>query len=251
MRALAVLVLALLAASPAAGSDARAQELLQRCHAAADLVALDEPLPRLARRLGERPLVVAVVGSGSSAGGGVSEPARAYPNALQRELEQRLGVPVMLERYAKRGATALEMAEVLRREVAPRRPALAIWQTGTVDAVRGLDINAFGEALDRGVAALHERDIDVVLVDMQFGPQTDALIQLRPYRNYMLWAARRNDVPLFRRHEIMQQWSERDIVDLAATTRTEQLKAADFVHECIGRLLGAAIHEAARAAAPR
>jgi hypothetical protein len=229
----------------------RAQDVAAQCQVPAELATLEDPLPRLASRLGDRPLSVTVIGSGSSAGAGTSGASRAYPQVLQRELERRLGTPVVVDSIARRGATAADMLEIIRRNVVPRRPALVIWQTGTADAVRGVDINTFGDALEKGLDALHERGIDVVLMDMQYGPQTDSLLKLRPYRNYMLWAARGRDVPLFRRHDVMSYWAERGVVELSATTRPDQVKAADFVHDCLGRLLAAGIQAAVRQAQPK
>lgn len=244
----AAAALAFVVLAPCAAADT----LLEQCQVPAELASVDESLPRLAGRLAERPLVVAVVGSGSSAGSGVSARDRSYPAALQRELARRLpGVQVEVQTYARRGASAATQLEVIEREVIPRQPALVVWQTGTVDAVQRVDLNAFGETLQAGIAALHDKGIDVMLVDMQYGPQTDSLLQLRPYRNYMAWAARNLDAPIFRRYEIMQHWWENGTVDLAASGKAEQAKAADFVHDCIGRLLAAAIEGAVPEKGPR
>jgi lysophospholipase L1-like esterase len=240
-RAIAIVVA--LAAGTAAG-----QEIPQACRVPAGMMVTDASLPRVAKRLAEgRPLEVVVLGSGSSAGAGVSDRSRAYPAVLQRELAKRFpGQTVNVESYARRGATAAEMTDWLEREIVARKPALVVWQTGTADAVKNVELSDFGDALAKGIAALHAQDIDVMLIDMQYGPQTDALLQLKPYQQYMQWAARTAGVPLFRRHDVMEHWSEQGAVDLAATNRRAQLNAADFVHDCLGRLLAAAIDQAAR-----
>ena len=247
MRALAACALAAAVVAPAF-----AQSFPPACSVPAGVAVHDAPLPRLAKVLAdERPLLVVVVGSGSSAGAGVSDRTRAYPYVLQRELASRFpGRTVTVDSGAQRGTTAAQMVDWLERDVAPRQPALVVWQTGTADAVRGADLEAFGDALDRGIETLRARGIDTMLMDMQYGPQTDALIKLRPYREYMMWAARSNGVPLFRRHDVMQHWAEAGVVDLNATDRRAQTAAADFVHDCLGRLLARAIVAAARPAAP-
>ncbi len=202
----AALAFAVLALMPAAGA-VRAQDYAALCQVPPDLATLEDPLPRLARRLGERPLSVIVIGSGSSAGAGTSDRSRAYPQVLQRELERLLGAPVVVDSIAKRGATAADMLDIIRRDVAPRRPALVVWQTGTADAVRGVDIDTFGEALEKGLDALQERGIDMVLMDMQCGrdgfadraapvPQLHAVGVARP---------RRAAVPPPRRDELLVQ----------------------------------------------
>ncbi len=46
----------------------------------------------------------------------------------------------------------------------------------------------------------------------------------------------------------MNYWSKRGVVDLSATARADQLKAADFVHECVGRVLAAGIVQSVKQA---
>ena len=76
---------------------------------------------------------------------------------------------------------------------------LVIWQTGTVDAMRGIDPEDFRVAIDEGVVAIQDAGADVILMNMQYSPRTESMIQLSAYAQNMRVVARDRDVPLFDR----------------------------------------------------
>jgi hypothetical protein len=183
-----------------------------------------------------------VVGSASTAGAGVGSPAAAYPAQLALELGKRLGNErVTVAVKAKPGQLAADMVKEFKTSVVPARPKLVIWQTGTVDATRGVEYDAFAATLIEGIDLLHKAGTDVILVDMQYSPYTSTMMNLEAYRKQMTWVAQVRDVFLFRRYEIMQYWHDNQILDFGATDKAEQRRTADFVHACIGRLLADAI----------
>jgi hypothetical protein len=203
------------------------------------LRTLTEGLPHVMQAINRgAPLKVVALGSGSTAGGGVESAARAYPARLEKELARRLKTsPVNVAVKAKPGQTASDMVKQLKTEVLPEKPALVIWQTGTVDAVRGVHAESFAEALVTGIEILHKSGIDVILIDMQYSPYTSSMVHLETYRKLMMWVAQRRDVFMFRRYEVMQYWSENHIFDLGVADRAEQRRVADRVHGCLGQLL--------------
>jgi len=113
----------------------------------------DTELKRVAAAAKERKQIsIAVVGSGSSslAGDGAS---RSYPARLQAALQRRLpGITVNVANQAKSRQTAADMAKTLEKLLVDAKPDLVLWQTGTVDAMRGIDPEDFRETLDGGVA---------------------------------------------------------------------------------------------------
>jgi hypothetical protein len=123
------------------------------------------------------------------------------------------------------------------------KPDLAIWQTGTFDAIRRIDPNIFRAALDRGVDTLHDGGADVILMNMQYSPRTDIMIALGPYADSMHVVAEQKDVPLFDRLAIMRHWSDTGAFDLYAAGKDNVL--AQRVHDCIGRAIASMIIEAA------
>ena len=120
------------------------------CAVAAHLVTADYPLRRVARAIEQKELKVVVVGSASSllAGPGGKQEA-AYPARLESALSKRLpGVKVTVATFAKPRTTADSMEEDIERLVRTEKPAVVIWQTGTVDAIRRIDPEDFRSAIE-------------------------------------------------------------------------------------------------------
>ena len=135
--------------------------------------------------------------------------------------------------------TAAEMLEQALPGIAQQRPALIIWQTGTVDAIKGVDPEEFRATLDQGVEMLQADGVDVVFMNMQYSPRTDAMISIHAYAENMRWVALQHDVPLFDRFALMKHWTELgtfDLYDASKNTNT-----AERVHDCIGKLLAGLI----------
>ena len=133
------LIGALVCASPALAGEQ------EDCAVAAHLVTADYPLPRVARAIAQKELKVVVVGSASSllAGPGGKQEA-AYPTRLESALSKRLpGVKVTVATFAKPRTTADSMEEDIERLIKTEKPAVLIWQTGTVDAIRRIDLGGF------------------------------------------------------------------------------------------------------------
>ena len=74
----------------------------------------------------------------------------AYPARLQQALTEKLpGVAVTVTTDVKAKRTAAEMVKTLPPALAAAKPALVIWQTGTVDAMQAVDTDQFSAALDQ------------------------------------------------------------------------------------------------------
>lgn len=209
----------------------------EACAVSPEVTVVNYPLSRFAARLGggEAPTVL-IIGSGSSMGHGTSSPSRAYPARLAEDLEQRLGrkLPVLVRTGA--GLTASLVLEKLD-EMLRLRPALVVWETGTTDAVKGMDLGQFGDALGEVVQKLHAQGIDVMFVDTQFSPQTAAVINFEPYLDYLRRAADANDSQVFRRWDIMHELIDSGRFNPSPETAAETFRNADFLNGCIARLL--------------
>ena len=189
-------------------------------------------------------LVVVVFGSTSSTGRGVSSPARSFSAALERGLSQALGAKVVVINRAQADLTAEDAASRLNRYIFPLHPALVIWEAGTTDAIRGVDLRDFGEALRGGAQALFDQGIDVVFMDAQYSPQTATMYNFEPYLAHLHRIAEASNAIVFPRWELMQGYIEDGRFDPSATGVTEQFRNADFLHGCIGRLLSGQIVQA-------
>jgi GDSL-like Lipase/Acylhydrolase family len=214
------------------------------CAVAQNLVHADFALPHVANAIHEQRLEIAVVGSGSSALGGPSGQSKAYPARLEAVLAERLpNVAVKVLTYIKPRQTAADMVKEFDSILADVKPALVIWQTGTADAMRGVDPEEFRSALNEGVETLRAKQADILFMNMQYSPRTESVIAAGSYEEAMRFVALQYEVLLFDRFAIMRHWSEMGTFDLFATTK--KTDTAEHVHDCLGRLLADVIVEAA------
>jgi hypothetical protein len=189
-------------------------------------------------------LDVLVVGSRSSTINANGSEGSAYPARLQVALKQKLpSIEVKLSVEIQAKKTAEEVAAGLPKLMEGKKPALVIWQTGTVDAVRSVDPDDFRTAVDEGVAALQDAGADVILMNPQYSPRTETMISMPPYLDNMRVVAQQHDVPLFDRFAIMRHWAESGEFDLFSTVHGVEL--AKRVHNCLGRALSQFVIDAA------
>jgi hypothetical protein len=206
------------------------------CMTAAGAVVPDFGLPHVAKALAKKKLDIAVVGSASSELNGPSGTNIAYPTRLEAALTGLLpGVAVKVSTFARPRETASEMQNKFERIVADSKPALVVWQTGTADAIRGVDPDEFRVALDDGVGILQAANADVVFMNMQYSPRTEAMLAVGAYADAMRIIALQREAVLFDRFSIMKRWNENGVFDLYGATRTTNV--AERVHDCLGRLL--------------
>jgi hypothetical protein len=236
MRA-AILSLVLLAGLTAA-PVARAQEKPQEkpaCEVPAYLLNSESSLAKVAAAVkGGKPLNVLVVGSRSATI--PSQEASAWPAQLQATLKEKLGsIPVNLSVEIQASKTTEDTAATLVKLVEAKGPTLVIWQTGTVDAIRGIDPDDFRGALDEGITALQKAGVDVVLMNLQYSPRTETMTSVPPYLDNMRVVAQQHDIPLFDRFAIMRSWNDSGSFDLFSATHGVEL--AKRVHGCLGRAL--------------
>jgi GDSL-like Lipase/Acylhydrolase family len=222
---------ALLAASPA-----RAGEAPATCDVPSSLLATDSGLPKVADTVKSgHPLNILVIGSRSSTIGASED--FAYPARLQAALQEQMPpsvvVNVSVDVQARKSAE--EVDKDLPALLQLKKPALVVWQTGTVDAMRSVDPDEFRGAVEDGIAAVQNAGADVVLMNLQYSPRTETMISVPPYLDNMRAVAQQHDVPLFDRFAIMRQWNDNGDFDLF--TSSHGIELAKRVHDCIGRAL--------------
>ena len=240
----AILLLALLAL----GGPSWAMDLAQ-CRTAQDQIENSFPLPRAAQAVAGKQLSVLVVGAGSSALPGPDGEKKAYPARLQAALAEALPqVKIDITSDVQPRRTAEDMADALGPALAKARPQLVIWQTGTVDAMRGVDPDQFSQALEEGITSAKSSGADVILINAQYSPRTESMIALGTYSDLMRLVAAQQEVPLFDRFAVMKAWADAGIFDFYSATK--KLDMAEHVHDCLGRLLGDLVLEAIKQAGP-
>lgn len=219
------------------------------CQAPAELIEDDPRLLDLARQIQDkRPITIVAIGGASTAGrasGNADE--YAYPHRLQEALRRRHpGVPITVVNKGMPRQSAQDMVERFARDVYPLSPDLVVWETGTFDAARGLDLDTFATALDAGIKELRDHKLEVMLINMQYSRMTASVIDFEPYLDTMQRTADIDDAYLFRRFEIMRYWSENDVFDFVDVPKGRRAEFARQVYECLAERLADAIDYAAR-----
>jgi acyl-CoA thioesterase I len=218
------------------------------CEMPQDLVTPTAPLSHVAAALAANETVeILALGSGSTVGetGGAGGPAYTYrtPGASfpYRMLDALQAVRPSgrfhLTVKGGRNMTAETMSEILRQELAAHRYTLVIWQTGTVEAVRGLRPDFLRGMLQEGVDAAVQAGADVVLVDPQFSRFLRANTDVDPYEGVLEQIAGQAGVSLFRRFDLTQIWVNSGDVDPEHASREQRDKTVALLNTCLGQAL--------------
>jgi len=225
---------------------AAASEPERDCTVPDSLIPTETALTRAAAEIKDQHrLDITVVGSGSSVLSGPDGTRFAYPAQLEQALKERLpGTEIKVTAHVQPRLTTADMASGLPRLLAEDKPALVIWQAGTVDALRGVEPEDFRISLDHGLDAIAAAKAEVILMNMQFSPRTESMLSVTPYADVMHWVSEQRSILLFDRLAIMRYWSDEGIFDLYSATNGYAM--ARRVHECLGRALATQIINAAR-----
>ena len=222
------------------------------CDVPSELLSASDSLPVVARRLAAKaPIKIVAIGSASTKGVGLTSPLAAYPERLRFELTRRLpGIPITVINLGATRETAQQMAQRFKAEVIPEKPTLVIWQTGTVDAVRSVMVDDFGQAIAHGIDKLRAAGADVVLMNLQYSWRMAVAMNDQPYNDVMARIGDAHDAPLFDRYSIMKYWIDNGRFDFDNAPEAERPARADAAHACLGRLLADFILTAAGVAVP-
>jgi acyl-CoA thioesterase-1 len=199
------------------------------------------PLRALSRAVrAKRNVKVLAIGSSSTVGVGASSPSATYIARLETSLEGSLqGMDFDVVGRGLSGEVAQGAADRMKREVEETKPDLVVWQVGTNDALRHVNIDKLKTCLKTTLAWLAENKIDVVLVDPQYGA---ALAKDEHYEKVVAAVAevaRDSRVLLVDRFEAMREL-QRERGDLFYLA-TDNLHLNDRGHRCMAEQLARAI----------
>ena len=251
MKLVIVIVATIALAAGSAGGVAYAAPQPEECDVPASLLGTDTDLSRVLNEVKTKHrLDVSVIGSGSSALTGPEGVHSAYPARLEEALKTRLtGIEVKVTPHVQSKATTAAMVSGLGKILSDDKPALVIWQTGTADALSGVEPEDFRASLDDGVEKIQGDGADVVLMNMQYSPRTESMLDVSAYADVMRLVAQARGALLFDRLAIMHSWNDDGTFDLY--TATKKYDMARRVHDCIGRALASQIINAAHLDAVR
>jgi acyl-CoA thioesterase I len=218
------------------------------CDVPDELMQFDNKVPRLSERLRTaQPVKIVAIGGASTTRLAAGSSDLAYPHRLQEILAQSYpSTPIRVVNRSVPRQTAQQMLERFSTDVIPEDPVLVIWETGTTDALRGVGVDNFTAALQTGIDELKARDIDIMLVDMQFSHSTATVIDFERYWNALHRVGDVNNVNVFPRFEMMRYWSERNVLNFDGIAKGERARLAAKVYQCIAVKLAEAIRIALR-----
>lgn len=232
----AALVAALLVGAagplPETPADAAAE-----CVALPALSALGAGLDRTAALIAQgRGLTILAMGSSSTQGVGASAPAMNYPSRLERALRDEFPTTaITVVNHGRGGQDVDEEFARLSRDIAAEHPDLVVWQVGTNALLRHEDLATEEQLISRGVELIKERGIDVVLMDLQYAPRVLARRSWGEMEQLIAETARREQVGLVRRFEIMRQWQRAGDLPPAALIGADGLHMTDASYGCLAR----------------
>ena len=217
------------------------------CTAPAEFSHLDHPLLHTMRTLASgEPLTIVAIGSSSTAGAGASSPAATYPSRLATELRERFpGHAITVLNRGINGEETDDMMARFAKDVMAAHPQLVLWQVGTNSVLRDHPLNPHEAELHEGIKELKAADADVVLIDPQYSPAVIAKSETEGMVEQIAVAAKAENVDLFRRFAVMRNWYEVDHLGFDVFVSPDHLHMNDWSYACLGKLLGAAISEAA------
>jgi hypothetical protein len=217
----------------------------EECEVPDSFVSSDADLTRVASEIKDHHrLDISVVGSGSSALPGPEGAQFAYPARLEDVLKQRLpGNEIKVTAHVQLRESTSDMTAGMNKILADDKPSLVIWQAGTADALKGIEPDDFRASLDAGVDQIQDANADVILMNMQYSPRTDTMLDVSTYADVMRWVAQQHNAVLFDRLGVMRYWNDAGTFDLYTATKNYDM--ARHVHDCIARGLASQIINAA------
>jgi acyl-CoA thioesterase-1 len=181
-----------------------------------------------------KPIDILAVGSASTNAGDGS-----YPAVMLRTLQAALpDAKFRLTIRGARGDTTAELLPILEQSLAKTHPELVIWQTGTVDAARGVSPDDMRDALEEGARRVTAAGANLILVDPQYSRFLYENTDLTTYEDVLeSVAGERPNVVLFPRLQLMRDWTEHGTIDVEAAPPGKRPQAAAIVHACVGKAL--------------
>lgn len=168
---------------------------------------------------------------------------KTYPSFLETALKEQLpDYNIRVAVHAEARKTLKEILAGLPRALEKHKPGLVIFQTGTVEAIGGVDPDKYERKLETFINAVRKTGADVILINPQFSPRLSFAANAGGLNDRIRRVASYSDTSLFNRYDIMRYWSENEVFDFNAIKNDGTYEA---VHRCLGRLLAEFVSRAA------
>ncbi|HET6236898.1 MAG TPA: hypothetical protein VFE41_18335 [Acetobacteraceae bacterium] len=247
MRWLAILFVLLAGPAVAAGSSDA-----EPCDIPPQFVSMQKPLgPLKAIIAAGGPVEILAVGSGTTTGANGMLPDSAFPYRTLDAL--RVALPWMtfdLTVRGGRGMSAEEMLPLIATQMQQTPTQLVLWQTGTVEAIRGMRPDRMRRALRAGLDVIHAAGGSLVLLDPQFTRALRANTDVEPYETELQQIAMLPDAALFHRYELTRSWVLQERIDPERAPNNTREAELTRLNVCLGQALARYLLNGAGVAAP-
>jgi acyl-CoA thioesterase I len=206
LRRLCLVSLLTILASQAQARELSMPAISASCDVPESDLAAPLPLPRLTEALAKNePIRIMAIGSSSTVGVGASTPDQNYPNQLFKILGRSLeGRDIVILNRGISGEKAAATAKRLNGLLETDKPTLVLWQVGTNDALGRIPLDEFEKTVQAGLQFLKSKQIDVVLVGLQYTPASVRDTHYSDIRMALQRLAEKESVLLVRRYAAMQ-----------------------------------------------
>jgi acyl-CoA thioesterase-1 len=216
------------------------------CGAFEEYAISEEPLPQFAEAIAAGGTIdILTIGSATTVGAVTvsgqptsASHGSAFPWQMARALHAALPkIEFRVTVQGGRGMTAEDMLPLLEAALKKQHYPLVLWQTGTVEAVRGLRPDGMLDVLHSGAERVREAGGDLVLIDPQFSRFLRANTNLDPYEDVMQQVATMPGVVLFHRFDLMRTWANDGRLDLERAPKAERERVLEELNACLGLVL--------------
>ena len=247
MRCLAVLLLLLALPAVAVGSPDS-----QSCDVAPQFVTAQRPLAPLKAAIDAGgPIEILAVGSGSTTGADGLRPDDMFPYRMLDALRAAVpGVRFNLTVRGARGMSAEEMLPVVEAQMRQTPAKLVLWQTGTVEAIRGLRPARMRQVLHEGLDVIRGAGGSLLLIDPEFTRALQANTDVEPYETELQQVASLPGAALFHRYELTRFWVLQERIDPERAPKDAREAELTRLNRCLGDALARYVLSGVGVAAP-
>jgi len=209
-------------------------------------------LPHVAQRIeAQEPLRIIAFGSSSTEGIGATSKDHCYPARLQAALAAALpkGVSVAV---LNRGIGGQDVDDMMGRLAAiiAEKPDLVIWQTGSNDSLRSVNLDHFVAKTRDGIERMQGAGIDVMLMEPQLSRRLALADGSDAFLDAVRDLGRQMHVLVVRRHDLMQRWLTSGALTYPQMMSDDGLHMTDGGYELLARSVADMILTNSEAAGP-
>ncbi len=183
------------------------------------------------------PLRLVAIGSSSTQGVGASRPGLGYVSQLGARLGRDWPAGTVVINRGVSGNVLSDMVARAPRDVFALNPDVVVVQTGTNDAMQNVPVARYQRQLQRFVATLRARHIQVILVDNQYLPAQVGSAEYAAIQKATHDVARLNHVSLVSRYGLSEAIQARTRLRPGDLLAADGFHPNDLMHACTARAI--------------